>query len=403
MKDFIFDLPTRISFGPANGNDFMEYVATKGSSIMLVVGGTSSKKYGYIDTVVAMCQEKGLTVSIVDNIEPNPHHSTINEAAIKHQNIHIDTILALGGGSVMDAAKGIAILLANDTSDIWEYCLGKTFSKAIPVACIPTTAATASEVTPYSVISNVEKRDKRAIAGSCIKPFATWLNPSFTLTLPPVVTQDGAADILSHIFENYFMGGSYSPLADNLAEATIRTVVKILPQILEDLEDYNTRGQMLLASTIGLSGFLTLGRAQGPFPLHAIEHAISGFYPDLAHGRGLAILFPAYFKWLVSKDRCTDRLIRLGKNIFIDKDSVAEITPITFIKYFTKWLEKNGLLNTLTEVGIAVEDYREIAESVIEINGKNGLMDIAGSANVDDIITILKLTEKNGETSLIQE
>ena len=167
--------------------------------------------------------------------------------------------------------------------------------------------ATGSEVTPCAVISDRRTGGKSFLANEFLKPKVAWLNPAHTVGLSPTVTRDGAADILSHVFENYLLGGDGSPLADRYSEGVMQTVLETLPALLEDPENLAAHGTMFWASTLALNDYQNAGRQPSGVVLHFIEHALSGRRPELAHGRGLATLYPAYFRWLLDHGRAEER------------------------------------------------------------------------------------------------
>jgi len=265
---------------------------------------------------------------------------------------------------------------------------------ALPVATIPTTAATASEVTAHAVISNPEVKGKSPISYPFLKPSASWLNPAYHTTLPPETTRDGASDILSHVFENYVLGGNDSPPADRYSEGVMQTVLEALPEVLEDPENEALRGQLLWASTMALNTMQTAGRVPTTFLLHNLEHALSGYNPKLAHGRGLAILYPAYFKWLVQNGRCVGRLALLGEKLFDIKTGDQYEDAAEFIAFFEKWLETNGLYERLSDQDIPADAFEEIAEYALRVYGDGEKIEAAGPIRKADIIEIFTLTEE---------
>src|SRR5258708_20027577 len=292
-----------------------------------------------------------------------------------------ELIVALGGGSVMDAAKAIAALAFIKENDSLRCVGGEPTAGqlrgAIRVVAIPPTAATASEVTPFAVISNAEVRGKSVLAHEFLKPRLAWLNPAFTTKLSVTTTRDGAADILSHVFENYLLGGNDSPLADEHTEGVIRTVVATLPLLTADPENVDYRARLLWAANIALNGYQLAGRNPSQFPLPSMEHALSGIKPDLAHGRGLATLYPAYFRWLLEHGRARDRFARLGEKIF-DLDSDSEAAAEGFIDHFEAWLENNELLQSIPDLGIPETDFHALAAYTFKTYGDGRQPDALG-------------------------
>lgn len=402
MNNFVVHMPTKLFFGKENATNFFSYLKDKSQTILLVTGGSSAKKLGYLDQTLAQLKEAGIEVLQFTGIEPNPLSTTINRAASEYRKQKIDAVLALGGGSVMDASKAIGSLLYmyqnGDTSDldIWDYVLGSkkhtTLPGSLPIFAIPTTAATASEVTPFSVISNLEKKGKAPLAYEFHKPVASLLLPEFTTMLSNTVTRDGASDIMSHVFENYLLGGSEASFTDKYCEAIIKTVVETLPLLTADPLNVKLRGELMWCSTMALNGIQLAGRTPAPFVLHAIEHALSAVKHDLAHGRGLATLYPAYFRWLWNNDRSQDKLAKLGQEVFKlnPKDGLV---GLRFIEQFEIWLKENELLQSISSLGFAKEEKEYVADYVIKTYGAGKPLDALGPLTKENILEILELTE----------
>lgn len=398
MNSFEVHIPTRIYFGEDKSGPFFDQLRQYGTHALLVIGGGSVKRTGYLDEVSSHLKKRGISITFFEGIEPNPHAQTIDRAAALGKDRGVDFVLAFGGGSVMDASKAIAGLIHNNEKEIWPFVLGepkhKTMKGALPIAAIPTTAATASEVTAYAVISNPEVKGKSPVGYDFFKPAASWLNPAYHISLPLETTRDGASDILSHVFENYLLGGNDSPPADYYSEGVMKTVIDTLPHVEKDPENEALRGQLLWASTLALSTIQVAGRKPSVFILHNLEHSLSGYNPNLAHGRGLAILYPAYFKWMMENNRAVDRLARLGRQLFdIETDNDDEAAA-EFIAFFENWLIENGLYNTLSDVDISEDAYAEIADYAIRIYGGGKPLNALGPLSKDDIVTIFGMTEE---------
>jgi alcohol dehydrogenase YqhD (iron-dependent ADH family) len=397
MNPFELHIPTRIFFGEEKREAFFDQLTEYGSKVLLVTGGGSVKRLGFLDNVVKSLENRKIQVVLFEGIEPNPHAQTIDNAAALGKKENIDFVLAFGGGSVMDASKAIAGLIHDNEKEIWPFVLGepkyKKMKGALPVAAIPTTAATASEVTAHAVISNPEVKGKSPVSYPFMKPSAAWLNPAYHTTLPLTTTRDGASDIISHAIENYLLGGNDSPLADRYSEGVMETVLQTLPQIEENPENKELRGRMMWASTLALNGMQVSGRKPAPFTLHNLEHALSGYNHDLAHGRGLATLYPAYFRWLWENNRVRDRLSMLGSRLFgIEHDDVNEAS-IAFISVFEIWLQENGLYQRLSDVGVPPEAFGDVADYAIKIYGGGKELSAAGSLPREEIIKIFEMTE----------
>lgn len=398
MNSFDLHIPTHIYFGKEKASVFFDQLKEYGEKVLIVTGGGSVKKMGYFDEVTGHLEERGFTFFHFEGIEPNPHSQTINRAAEFGQQNEVEFVLALGGGSVMDASKAIAGLIHDGENDIWPFVVGepryKTMNGALPIVTIPTTAATASEVTAHAVISNPEVKGKSPVSYPFMKPSASWLNPGYHTSLPLETTRDGASDIISHVIENYLLGGNDSPLADRYSEGVMETVLETLPQIEENPDDEALRGRLLWASTMALNGMQVAGRTPAPFTLHNLEHSLSGYRPELAHGRGLATLYPAYMRWLWENGRVRERLALFGRRLFGVQNSNDDEAAMESIKSFEQWLRENGLYQRLSDVGIPSDAYGEIADYAIKTYGGGSELSAAGPLSREQIIEIFTKTEK---------
>lgn len=398
MNPFELHIPTRIYYGKEKSDSFFDQLKTYGNNVLLVIGGGSVKKLGYLQEVTTHLEKRGLSVTLFEGIEPNPHSNTIDKAADIGKKNNVEFVLALGGGSVMDASKAIAGLIHDDEKQIWPFVLGepkyKTMKGALPVAAIPTTAATASEVTAHAVISNPDVQGKAPVSYPFMKPSASWLNPSYHTSLPVTTTRDGASDILSHVFENYLLGGNGSPLADRYSEGVMETVLHTLPELEKNPENEGLRGTLLWASTMALNGMQVSGRTPAPFTLHNLEHALSGYNPELAHGRGLATLYPAYFRWLWENDRVRDRLALLGNRLFDIPMHDTNTTSLKFITKFEEWLKENNLYQSLSDVGVPPQAFEDVADYAINIYGGGKQLEAAGPISKEQIVEIFQKTEE---------
>jgi len=401
MKSFELHIPTRIFFGKDKSHDFADALSGIGKHALVVIGGGSIERLGYYDSVINLLTTHHIKHTTFRGIEPNPRSKTINKAAAEGISAGVDFVLALGGGSVMDAAKGIAALIHEKEKNIWEFVRGedrfKEIAGSLPIACIPTTAATASEVTPTAVISNPDVKGKSVIAYPFLKPVASWLNPAFHTKLPLRATRDGAADILSHVFENYLLGGNDAPFTDRYCENIMSEVIQLLPRVTSDPENETLRGRMLWASTLALNGLHAVGRNPTPFPMHSLEHALSGYNPELAHGRGLATIFPAYFRFLRDKDRCRDRLALLNQRVFSEPGTDPDAASLSFINRFEVWLRDNGLFQRLSDLGIPESAFGSIAQYALDVYGDGDKINAAGPLVKSDIEEIFKRTESQSE------
>jgi len=399
MNSFTLHIPTRLFFGADQLEAFVQSASRLGKHALVVTGGGTVKKLGYLDPVTDALTGVGVQVSYFSGIEPNPEAETINRAAEYLRSVKADFVVAVGGGSVMDAAKAIAALAHTGEKDIWPFVLGgpRAFqlSGAIPVVAVPTTAATASEVTHFSVVSNRKAKGKSFLAAEFLKPAVSWLNPAFTVGLSATTTRDGAADILSHVLENYLLGGGDSPIADRHSEGVMLTVLETLPRALKNPGDLSARGDLQLAATLALAGLEVVGRRPSAYPLHSIEHGLSAFRPELAHGRGLATLYPAYLRWLLAHGKITDRLAQLGTRLFgLAGDTSARAAG--FIGKFEQWLKDNDLWQSVYDLGFTDAELPKVADYVITVYSDGQAIDVLTPMPASEIVAILKDTGRQG-------
>jgi len=398
MNSFEVHIPTHLFFGSDKSDNFFDKLSDVGSDALIVIGGGSVKRTGYLDEVTSHLTKRSIKWTLFEGIEPNPHAQTIDRAAAIGKERGVDFVLAFGGGSVMDASKAIAGLIHCDQENIWPFVLGepkyKKLTGALPVATIPTTAATASEITPHAVISNPKVKGKSPISYSFFKPVASWLNPAYHTSLPLETTRDGASDIFSHVIENYLLGGNDSPLADRYSEGIMKTVFETLPKVVKDPENEALRGDLLWASSLALNNIQVAGRVPSVFILHNLEHALSGYNPELAHGRGLATLYPAYFKWLMENNRVVDRLALLGNQLWDIEIENQDEAAAECIAMFEEWLKENDLYQRLSDVDIPSEAFSEIADYAIRVYGGGEPLDAAGELGKREIIEIFEKTEE---------
>lgn len=397
MNSFEVHIPTHIYFGSDKADNFFDTLSSYGSHALIVIGGGSVKRTGYLDEATTHLSNRGMKWTLFEGIEPNPHAQTIDKAAALGKEKGVDVVLAFGGGSVMDASKAIAGLIHDDQENIWPYVLGeskyKKLTGSIPIATIPTTAATASEVTPHAVISNPEVKGKSPISYSFFKPVTSWLNPAYHTSLPLETTRDGASDIFSHVIENYLLGGNDSPIADRYSESIMQIVLDTLPKVVEDPENEALRGDLLWASTLALNTIQVAGRVPTVFVLHNLEHALSGYNPDLAHGRGLATLYPAYFKWLMENNYVVDRIALLGNKLFGIETENQDEAAAECIAMLEEWLKENGLYQRLSDVGVPAEAFSEVADYAIRVYGGGKPLNVVGEMGKNEIIEIFEKTE----------
>ncbi|GGD06347.1 iron-containing alcohol dehydrogenase [Pontibacillus salipaludis] len=313
MEQFVFHNPTKLIFGKDQLEKLSEEIPSDVKNVLLVYGGGSIKKNGLYDQVVNKLNDMNVTITELAGVEPNPRLATVKKGVQLAKENNIDFLLAVGGGSVIDATKTIATGAKYD-GDPWDLVTRKaTPEDAIEFGTVLTLAATGSEMNAGSVITNWETNEKYGWgAPPFTNPKFSILDPTNTLTVPRDQTIYGMVDMMSHIFEQYFHQPTNAPVQDRMAEGVLKTVIETAPKLLEDLESYEHRETILYAGTIALNGMLQMGY-RGDWATHNIEHAVSAVY-DIPHAGGLAILFPNWMKHNV--DHNVDRFKQLAVRVF---------------------------------------------------------------------------------------
>ncbi len=392
MKSFEFHNPTRLLFGWNALEEQGHRVAEVGKKPLIVTGKGSVQKFGYLQTLEKILQKQGMDYKIFSGVEPNPRSTTVDAGARLAQEAGCDFVVALGGGSAMDAAKGMAISAFTGRS-VWDHVYdgGEQPAKvpgALPVVTIPTIAATGSEFDFISVITNWERHVKNSIYSPHIYPKLSIVDPSLTTTVPSHVMGEGGVDIICHHLEPYF--NSTEPgylLQRGLAESCVRAVVDNLGTALENREDRDSRMNISWASSLALSKFIVSGMGGG-YWMHAMEHVISAHY-DIAHGRGLAAVLPAYMKYLSQEH--PEPFLLLARNVFdvagSDRDAVIEEGHERLLR----WLEDVGMKTQLSDFGVDDSKIHRMAGEVLSFKagGKDHLPGFS-SLHLEGLKTILR-------------
>jgi len=382
MQNFNYFIPTEILFGRGQiknlGRKLRDF-----DRILFVWGGGSIKKNNIYEKVIDQLENK--TYFELSRIKPNPRISSVKKGIKICRNKKIDFILAVGGGSVIDCAKGIAAGVPY-TGDVWDFFMKKvTIKKALPVGSVLTLAASASEMNASAVISNEEIQQKLAITSRFLRPKFSILDPTYTMTVPKMPTAAGIVDIMCHVFEQYFDATKGAYLSDRLAEGILKTCIKYGPIVLGNPNDYEARANIMWAGSLALNGLLSSGK-EGDFASHKIEHLVSAVY-DLAHGVGLAILFPNWMKYVM--DENIDKFVEYAVNIWNVHDTGDKAnTAKSGIQKTREFFSSLGVPKTFSEVNINEERYEEMAEKAVYF----GEIGHFKKLKKEDVIEIFKLS-----------
>ena len=364
MIDFDFISPTKIYFGNNKEELIGQICLDSGyKRVYIVIGQGSVKRTGLLDRVLASLDKAGIKYQILAGVRANPTidlcHKGIEEARVFAPNL----ILGIGGGSVMDTAKNIAVgyFYAGDSFD---FNLHKAKpKKALPVGVILTIAASGSELSNSCVIQDDEKQIKRGFNDDLVRPIFAIENPKLTYSVSKVQTAYGIVDIMMHTLERYFNGSSDNEPADGFAEALLKSVIKAAKTVMDNPTDYDARAVLMLMSSLSHNDITSIGKGKMLF-VHQIEHAVSGVYPEVAHAAGLAVLFPAWSKYYVNYD--TDKFASLAVNVFgIHKMNKLD-TAKAGIQEIEKLFASLGMPKTFKDLGINNVDVELLADLVTD-------------------------------------
>lgn len=370
MHDFVFQNTTKVYFGKNQLGRLGEEVSRFGKKVLLAYGGGSIKKTGLYGKVMAELDKAGSTVFELPGIEPNPHHTTVNKGAAICKKEGVDVILAVGGGSTIDASKAIAATAKYDGDDCWDLVSGKArVSESLPIVTVLTLAATGSEMDGGCVISNVETNEKNGYFPPDANPRVSFLDPTNTFTVSAYQTASGSADIMSHVFDvAYFSRLDPFDMLLRVQEEVLKTVVKYAPVAVKDGSDYEARANLMWAASWALNGFLYEGFLQDTV-CHSMEHELSAFY-DITHGHGLAILTPRWLSYVLDENTAP-RIRRFGVNVMGVDPSLptmegAKAAIAALEKFFFETL---GLKSRLSDLGIDNGKFAVMAKKACSFTG----------------------------------
>lgn len=356
MKSFSFHNPTRLIFGTKTVKEIGSAIKEAGfTKILLIAGGGSIKKNGVYADLCRSFREHQLEWVESWGVQPNPTLTKAEEIRETAKKNKIDCILAAGGGSVIDTAKAVAAGFFTKT--IWDIYEGKiTPQKALPLFVVLTISATGSEMNPHSVLSNEKEHKKWSMSFPCLYPHTTIVDPSVQRSLPWIQTANGAMDALSHCMESYVTGeGDELTLA--LSESIMKTVIDATDKLQNNENDTEARCNLALGATLALNGISAMGLG-GDWTSHGIEHGISALHPEVAHGSGLAIVFPAWILHVWKEKPAV--FLRWATNVWQVR-TVEEA-----VKNMKAKLQQWNLPISLKEIGIQQDAFDAIAENVMQ-------------------------------------
>lgn len=359
MDNFTFYAPTCFAFGKGEEARTGELVRRFGGTKVLIhYGGASVKKNGALDAVHAALDGAGVPHIELGGVKPNPRSGLVREGIELCRREGVDFVLAVGGGSVIDSSKAIALGTLYD-GDFWDFYggrfdPGKPAERALPVGVVLTIAAAGSEGSPDSVITREDAMLKRAAHGDILRPRFAVMNPAFTCSLSPWQTACGITDIMAHICERYFTNTRDVEVTDRLCEGILKTMIAEAPRVMADPADYQARASIMWAGMVAHNNLCGVGRVQD-WASHAIEHELSALY-DVAHGAGLAVTMPAWMRYVMWHD--LSRFAQFAVRVWgCDMDFARpEKTAAQGIERFRSFLDSLGMPSSFADIGAREED-----------------------------------------------
>lgn len=385
MQNFRFMSPTDFIFGKDTEHQVGTEIQKYGKKVLFHYGGGHIKKNGLYDRLITSMHESGIEYIELGGVKANPDVELVREGIEICRKEQVDFILAAGGGSVIDSAKAIAMGVSYE-GDVWDFFEGKAeILEALPVGVILTIPATGSEASNTTVVTNAaEGHLKRAVSSDLLKPVFSIMNPELTYSLPAYQTAAGGVDIMSHVLERYFTLEPDCGFTDRLCEATLRTVIQCLPNVLKSPEDYAARAELMWTGTIAHNGILGVGRTED-WGSHMLGHEISALY-DLTHGATLSIIIPQWMEYVYQTD--LTRFVKYAVNVWhVEEDFYhPERTALEGIKRTKEYFRSVGMPVSLKEAGIGAEGIEEMAEKCTKYGAVGSFMKL----EKEDCMTIYK-------------
>jgi alcohol dehydrogenase YqhD (iron-dependent ADH family) len=387
MENFVYFNPTKIIFGKETEMKVGDETKLYGSKVLLHhYGDEFVKKTGLLDRILSSLKDEGLEVFELTGVKPNPRVSLVREGISLARKKNIDFILALGGGSVIDSSKAIAIGVPYK-GDVWDFFSGGAeVMETLPVGVILTIPAAGSESSGSAVITNEDGWYKRSIDGvDIVRPKFAIMNPELTFTLPAYQTASGGCDIMSHVMERYFSVTQHVDLTDKLCEGILKTVIKNLPIVLKEPENYDARAEIMWAGSIAHNDIVGTGRMPA-WACHKIEHELGGIY-DVAHGAGLTAITPSWMRY-VYRERL-DMFIKFAMKAWDVEYNFddPERTALEGINRLEEFFRKVEMPVTLNELGVKDDRFDELASKCVE----NGPVGWFRPLDKQDVIEVLQM------------
>lgn len=381
MQNFSFQNPVRVEFGRGKERNIGTYMREFGAKKVLIVYGSERiKQSGLYEAVTSSLNDAGVEFIALGGVKSNPVLSKVNEAIKLAKEFGADSVLAVGGGSVLDSAKAVAAG-AKYKGDVWDFFTGKSPKEALMIFDIITLAATGSEMNKGGVVTNEATRQKYSLDAPCLYPKVSVINPELQASVSREYLVYSASDVIAHSIEGYFTAKKHTDLVRMQIEANIKTIIKTTEILLENPSDYDARAEFAWAASMALNGLTHLGTAGINFPNHMIEHAMSAV-TDCPHGAGLSVVMPAWMKWYKWQNEAVFE--RFAREIFgLD-------TADDGIEALKAWFDKIGTPTRLNQLNIDEKILSEILEVASRHSRDWGMSGVYTDAVLAEIFALAK-------------
>lgn len=393
MKNFTYHLPTKFVFGRGAENQVGEEVrALGGTKVLIHYGGGSAVRSGLLDRVKASLDAAGVAHVELGGVQPNPRDTLVYKGIELARKEGVDFVLAVGGGSTIDSSKAIAHGIKYD-GDFWDFWCGKAkLTETVMIGVVLTMSAAGSESSNSCVITQEATLTKRGLRSELNRPKFAIMNPELAMTLPPYQIACGATDILAHIMERYFTCETEVDLTDRLCEGAMQAVIRAAKIAVKNPSDYDAQAQLMWGSTIAHNETVGVGRVSD-FGSHQIEHELSALY-DVAHGAGLAVVFPAWMRFQMHKN--VMRFAQFAVRVFgceMDFEH-PERTALNGIEAYEAFVKSIGMPVTMKELGAKTEDIPALAAKTKKTDPVKQTTGGAYPMTTEDIEAILRIADR---------
>lgn len=375
MNDFQYYTPTKVVFGRGTEEQAGQLVKEQGGTRALVhFGGRSARESGLLDRVLASLDRAGVAHVELGGVVPNPRLSKVREGMELCCREGVDFLLAVGGGSVIDSAKAIALGLAYE-GDVWDLFSGQPARNCLPVGTVLTIAAAGSEMSNSCVITNEDGWLKKGVNYECSRPRFAIMNPALTCTLPPYQTASGGVDIMMHTMERYFSNTEHTELLDRMSEGLLKTVMANTKKALAEPNDYDARAELMWAGSLSHNNLMGVGKVQD-WATHKIEHELGGMF-DVAHGAGLAAVWGSWARYVMHAN--LPRFTRFAVEVMGCEMNYAnpEETALAGVAAFESFCRSVGMPSNLRELGLGDITEAQMHEMAVKCT-QNDTLKIGG-------------------------